>query len=98
MTAGMNGRREEAEPAGSGIRRAGAMARGDRGAAEAPAANGTGEAARGLLMDVACRLLEALRGDRAGQFSIRINQQWRICFEWPDGQPGPGNVEIVDYH
>ena len=42
--------------------------------------------------------LEALRGDRAGQFSIRINQQWRICFEWPDGQPGPGSVEIVDYH
>ena len=42
--------------------------------------------------------LEALRGDRAGQFSIRINQQWRICFEWPDGQPGPSNVEIVDYH
>ena len=42
--------------------------------------------------------LEALRGDRAGQFSIRINAQWRICFEWPDGQPGPGNVEIVDYH
>ena len=42
--------------------------------------------------------LEALRGDRAGQFSIRINQQWRICFEWPDSQPGPSNVEIVDYH
>ncbi len=42
--------------------------------------------------------LEALRGDRAGQYSIRINQQWRLCFEWPDGQPGPGNVEIVDYH
>ena len=42
--------------------------------------------------------LEALRGDRAGQFSIRINQQWRICFEWPDGRPGPSNVEIVDYH
>lgn len=42
--------------------------------------------------------LEALRGDRAGQYSIRINQQWRICFEWPDGQPGPSNVEIVDYH
>lgn len=42
--------------------------------------------------------LEALKGDRAGQFSIRINQQWRICFEWPDGQPGPSNVEIVDYH
>ena len=42
--------------------------------------------------------LEALRGDRAGQFSIRVNQQWRICFDWPEGQPGPGNVEIVDYH
>ena len=42
--------------------------------------------------------LEGLRGDRAGQFSIWINQQWRLCFEWPDGQPGPGNVEIVDYH
>jgi proteic killer suppression protein len=42
--------------------------------------------------------LEALRGDRAGQYSIRINQQWRICFEWPAGEPGPSNVEIVDYH
>ena len=42
--------------------------------------------------------LEALKGDRAGQYSIRINQQWRICFEWPDGQAGPSNVEIVDYH
>jgi proteic killer suppression protein len=42
--------------------------------------------------------LEALRGDRAGQYSIRINQQWRVCFEWPDGQLGPSNVEIVDYH
>lgn len=42
--------------------------------------------------------LEALKGDRAGQYSIRINQQWRICFEWPAGQPGPSNVEIVDYH
>ncbi|MCB1416331.1 MAG: type II toxin-antitoxin system RelE/ParE family toxin [Phyllobacteriaceae bacterium] len=42
--------------------------------------------------------LEALRGDRAGQYSIRINQQWRVCFEWPDGQNGPSNVEIVDYH
>lgn len=39
---------------------------------------------------------EALSGDRRGQFSIRINQQWRICFEWPDN--GPENVEIVDYH
>jgi proteic killer suppression protein len=42
--------------------------------------------------------LEALRGDRRGQFSIRINLQWRICFEWPVGSPGPANVEIVDYH
>jgi toxin HigB-1 len=42
--------------------------------------------------------LEALSGDRKGQFSIRINDQWRICFEWPDGAPGPRNVEIVDYH
>jgi hypothetical protein len=32
------------------------------------------------------------------RFSIRINMQWRICFEWPDGQSGPSNVEIVDYH
>jgi proteic killer suppression protein len=42
--------------------------------------------------------LETLRGDRAGQRSIRINQQWRICFEWPAGSIGPLNVEIVDYH
>ena len=42
--------------------------------------------------------LEALRGDRIGQFSIRVNQQWRICFEWRDGQPGPSHVELVDYH
>jgi len=42
--------------------------------------------------------LEALKGDRAGQFSIRINDQWRICFAWPDGMPGPVEVEIVDYH
>jgi toxin HigB-1 len=42
--------------------------------------------------------LEALRGDRAGQYSIRINQQWRICFEWPDGAAGPSKVEMVDYH
>ena len=42
--------------------------------------------------------LEALKGDRVGQFSIRINQQWRICFEWADGEVGPSNVEIVDYH
>jgi len=42
--------------------------------------------------------LEALKGDRKGQYSIRINDQWRICFEWPRGVPGPSNVEIVDYH
>lgn len=42
--------------------------------------------------------LEALSGDRAGQYSIRINLQWRICFEWPEGQSGPSDVEIVDYH
>lgn len=42
--------------------------------------------------------LEGLKGDRKGQFSIRINDQWRICFEWPDVSPGPLNVEIVDYH
>ena len=42
--------------------------------------------------------LEALHGEREGQYSIRINDQWRICFEWPGGSPGPINVEIVDYH
>jgi proteic killer suppression protein len=42
--------------------------------------------------------LEALHGDRRGQYSIRINDQWRICFEWPPGASGPSNVEIVDYH
>jgi proteic killer suppression protein len=42
--------------------------------------------------------LEALKGDRKGQYSIRINDQWRICFEWPGAAPGPSNVEIVDYH
>ncbi len=41
---------------------------------------------------------EKLSGDRKGQYSIRINDQWRICFEWPDGSPGPTRVEIVDYH
>jgi proteic killer suppression protein len=37
-------------------------------------------------------------GDRKGQYSIRINDQWRICFQWPGGSPGPWHVEIVDYH
>ena len=40
--------------------------------------------------------LEALRGDRAGQHSIRINDQFRICFRWT--QAGPADVEITDYH
>jgi len=40
--------------------------------------------------------LEALRADRSGQHSIRINDQWRICFVWTAG--GPDNVEIIDYH
>jgi proteic killer suppression protein len=41
---------------------------------------------------------EALAGDRKGQYSIRIHDQWRTCFEWPDRSPGPAKVEIVDYH
>jgi len=40
--------------------------------------------------------LEALKGTRSGQYSIRINDQWRVCFHWNDG--GADNVEIVDYH
>jgi len=40
--------------------------------------------------------LEALKGARKGQYSIRVNDQWRICFSWREG--GPANVEIVDYH
>ena len=40
--------------------------------------------------------LEGLTGDRAGQHSIRVNDQWRICFEWQNGVAS--NVEIVDYH
>jgi proteic killer suppression protein len=41
---------------------------------------------------------ETLSGDRKGQYSIRINDQWRICFEWPENSKGPVKVEIVDYH
>jgi proteic killer suppression protein len=41
-------------------------------------------------------MLKALKGQRTGQYSIRINRQWRICFVWRDG--GAENVEIVDYH
>lgn len=40
--------------------------------------------------------LEALKGNRSGQFSIRINQQWRICFRWKDSDTH--DVEITDYH
>ena len=57
------------------------------------------ESATSLLdLDLPGNRLEALRGDRQGQYSIRINDQWRICFEWPQGAPGPVNVEIIDYH
>ena len=54
-----------------------------------------------MLKDVAAlpgNRFEALKGARRGQYSIRINDQWRICFEWPEKSPGPVNVEIVDYH
>lgn len=40
--------------------------------------------------------LESLKGDRQGQYSIRVNDQWRVCFVWTNA--GPANVEIVDYH
>ena len=40
--------------------------------------------------------LEVLKGERAGQWSVRINDQWRLCFKWTEA--GPANVEIVDYH
>ena len=40
--------------------------------------------------------LEELKGDRSGQYSVRINDQWRICFRWSD--QGPVDVEIIDYH
>jgi proteic killer suppression protein len=40
--------------------------------------------------------LEALRGKRRGQYSIRVNDQWRVCFTWT--KEGPADVEIVDYH
>jgi len=54
-----------------------------------------------LLHDIAAlagNRFKALKGDRKGQYSIRINGQWRVCFEWPKGSTGPRNVEIVDYH
>jgi proteic killer suppression protein len=50
------------------------------------------------LMRLPSNHFEALGGDRRGQYSIRINNRWRICSEWPDGAPAPSNIEIVDYH
>ncbi|MBF0157750.1 MAG: type II toxin-antitoxin system RelE/ParE family toxin [Magnetococcales bacterium] len=50
------------------------------------------------LMLLPSNRFEALGGDRKGEFSIRINQQWRVCFEWPDDAPKPYNVEIAGYH
>jgi len=50
------------------------------------------------LMRLPSNHFEALGGDRAGQYSIRINNQWRLCFEWPDDATHPCNIEIVDYH
>jgi proteic killer suppression protein len=53
---------------------------------------------RSDLMLLPSNRFEALGGDRKGQFSIRINQQWRVCFEWPEKQDRPCNIEICDYH
>lgn len=53
---------------------------------------------REALMRLPSNRFEALGGDRHGQYSIRINQQWRICFEWPEDELEPFNIEIVDYH
>ena len=50
------------------------------------------------LMILPSNRLEALHGDRQGEYSIRINDRWRLCFTWPAGADGPGDVEIVDYH
>ncbi len=53
---------------------------------------------RNDLMLLPSNRFEALGGDRKGQFSVRINQQWRVCFEWPDEAVRPFNIEICDYH
>ena len=50
------------------------------------------------LMLLPSNRFEALKGNRQGQYSIWINGQWRVCFEWPDDAPGPSQVEITDYH
>ena len=48
------------------------------------------------LRELRSNRFEALVGDRKGQYSIRVNKQWRLCFRW--GQDGPEDVELVDYH
>jgi toxin HigB-1 len=50
------------------------------------------------LMRLPSNHFEALRGKRKGQYSIRINSQWRLCFEWPDRADHAINIEVVDYH
>lgn len=50
------------------------------------------------LMLVPSNRFEALGGDRKGQYSIRINDKWRICFEWSDDRSEPYNIEITNYH
>jgi proteic killer suppression protein len=53
---------------------------------------------RNDLMLLPSNRFEALGGDRKGQFSIRVNRQWRGCFEWPDDYDRPCNIESTDYH
>ena len=50
------------------------------------------------LMALPSNRFEALGGNRKGQYSIRINDKWRICFEWTETEKRPFNIEIVDYH
>ena len=50
-----------------------------------------------MALNTPANRLEALKGDRKGRYRMRINDQRRICFEWPEGSPGPLDVEIVDY-
>ena len=52
----------------------------------------------GSLKELQSNRLEILRGDRLGQYSIRINDQWRICFTWSEHESGPLEIEIVDDH
>lgn len=49
-------------------------------------------------MQLPSNRFESLGGDRKGQYSIRINEQWRICFNWTEGYLKPFNIEIIDYH